>query len=56
MSTTFMNLENSENSDAHKLRQNLTDKIDLRRGYNRVTLSKLNIYYTWKKNKKFLQK
>lgn len=31
MSTIFMNEENSKTSDAHKLRHNLTDKIDLQK-------------------------
>ena len=41
MSTIFMNLRNSKASDAHKLRLNLTDKIDLQRGCNSATLSNI---------------
>ena len=32
MSMIFMKSESSNTSDAHKLRLNLTDKIDLQRG------------------------
>ena len=41
MSTIFMNLRNSKASDAHKLRLNLIDKIDLQRGCNSATLSNI---------------
>ena len=55
----FMNSENSKTSDAHRLRLNLADKIDIRRSDKHVALSDISIYYTWKnikmsyKNNKF---
>ena len=48
MNTIFMNSENSETSDPHRLLLNLTDKIDLRRKDKYIALSYLSIYYTWK--------
>ena len=48
MDTIFMNSENSETSEYHVLVLKLTDKIDLRRVLNTVSLSNLSIYYTWK--------
>ena len=39
-----MNSENSKTCDAHRLRLNLTDKIDLRRDENCTALSDLSIY------------
>ena len=42
-----MSSGNSKTSDAHKLMLNLTDKIDLRKGNNRVALWDLSIYNTW---------
>ena len=52
MNTIFMNSENSKTSDSHILLLNLTDKIDLRRKDKYITLSNLNICYTWKIMKK----
>lgn len=46
MNTKFMNSENSKASDTHKLRLNLTDKVDLQRNDNQVALSNLTIHYT----------
>ena len=43
-----MNSENSRTSEYYILVLKLTDKLDLRRGQKSVTLSNLNIYYTWK--------
>ena len=43
-----MNSENSKTSKPHVLILNITDKIDLKRGEKRITLSNLSIYYTWK--------
>ena len=43
-----MNSENSKASDAHRLGNNLSGKMDLRKGYNYVALSELGISYTWK--------
>ena len=52
MNTIFMNSENSETSDPHRLLFNLTDNIDLRRKDKYIALSNLSIYYTWKNIKK----
>ena len=48
MDTIFMNSRNSKTSKPHVLILNFTDKLDLRRGENRIALSNLSIYYTWK--------
>ena len=54
-----MNSENSETSEKHILKLNLTDKLDLRVDKKVIALSNLNIYYTWNniknsyKNNKF---
>ena len=42
MSTIFMNLENSNPADAHRL----SLKMDMQRADKRVALSYLTIYYT----------
>ena len=47
-----MNSENSKTSDSYRLLLNLSDKINLKRNYSYVALSKLTIYYTWKNIKK----
>ena len=41
-------LINSQTSKPHDLILKFTDKLDLRRGDNRIDLSNLSIYYTWK--------
>ena len=43
-----MNLKNSQTSKPHVLILKFTDKLDLRRGENRIALSNLSIYCTWK--------
>ena len=43
-----MNSRNSQTSKPHVLILKFTDKLDLRRGENRIALSNLSIYYTWK--------
>ena len=48
MDTIFMNSENSKTSDIPRLLLNVTDKINLKRRDQYVTLSNLSIYYTWK--------
>ena len=53
MSKIFMNSENSKTSHVHRLMLDLKNKLDLQRGDNRVTLSNLSIYYTWKNIKKW---
>ena len=47
-STMFMNSKNSKNSDAYRLRLNLTDKTDVPRCYICLAFSNLSIYYTCK--------
>ena len=46
--TIFMNSKNSQMSKPHVLILKFTDKIDLRRGENKIALSNLSIHYTWK--------
>ena len=48
MDTIFMNSKNSQTSKPHVLILKFTDKLDLRRSENRIALSNLSIYYTWK--------
>ena len=48
MDTIFMNSKNSQTSRPHVLILKFTDKLDLRRGENRIALSNLCICYTWK--------
>ena len=48
MDTIFMNSKNSQTSKPHVLILKFTDKLDLRRGENRIALLNLSIYYTWK--------
>ena len=46
MSTIFMNSKNSETSDLHRLIQNLSDKMNLKRGNKYVALSNFSICCT----------
>ena len=48
MDTIFMNTKNRQTSKPHVLILKFTDKLDLRRGQNRIALPNLNIYYTCK--------
>ena len=48
MDTLFMNSKNNQTSKPHVLILKCTDKLNLRRGENRISLSILSIYYTWK--------
>ena len=43
-----MNSENRQTSEPHILKLKLTHKLDLRMGEKVISLSNLNIYYTWK--------
>ena len=43
-----MNSKHSKTSRPHDLILRFTNKLDLRRGENRIALSNLNIYYTCK--------
>ena len=51
MDTIFMNSKNSQTSKPHVLILEFADKLDLRRGENRIDLSNLSIYYSWKNTK-----
>ena len=51
MDTIFMNSKNSKTSKPHGLILNFTDKIDSRKGENRIAASNFSIYYTWKNTK-----
>ena len=44
MDNIFMNSKNSKTSKPHVLILKLTDKLDLRRGENRIALKNLSIY------------
>ena len=46
--TIFTNSKNSQTFKPHVLILTFTNKLDLRRGENRIALSNLSIYYTWK--------
>ena len=48
MDTIFMNSKNSQTSKPHVLILKFTYKLDLGRSENRIALSNLSIYYTWK--------
>ena len=52
MDIISMNSKNSKTSDPHRLLDNLTDKIDVKRKDKYIALSHLSIYYTWKNVKK----
>ena len=52
MDTTFMNSKNSKTSKPHIFLLRFTDKLDLRRGENRIALSNLIIYCTWENIKR----
>ena len=48
MDTIFRNSKSSKTSKPHVLILEFTDKLDLRRGENRIALSNLSIYYSQK--------
>ena len=48
METIFMNSKNSQTAEPHVLMLKFTDKLDSRKGENRIALSNLSIYYRWK--------
>ena len=43
-----MNGENSKKSEPHRLKLNLTDKLNLKNPSKNMALANLSIYYTWK--------
>ena len=47
MVTIFMNSDNSKTSDPHRLLNNLSNKIDLKRSDIYVALSNFSVYFTW---------
>ena len=47
-----MNSKNSKTSKPHALILKFTDKLNFRRDENRIALSNLSIYYTWKNIKR----
>ena len=52
MDTIFVNSENSETSDPHRVLLSLTDEMKLKKNYKYVALSNLSIYDIWKNIKK----
>ena len=48
METIFINSENSETSESHKFRLDLTDRLNLENPKKIMALANLRIYYTWK--------
>ena len=55
MDTIFMNSKNSQTSKPHVLILKFTDKLDLRRGENRIALSNISTFCTGKKDKRLKQ-
>ena len=43
-----MNTENSKTSEPHRLKLDLTDKLNLKDPKKNMALANLSIYYTWK--------
>ena len=52
MGTIFANYKNCKTSDPHRLILSFSEKINLKRSNEYVSLSNLSIYYTWKDMKK----
>ena len=48
METIFMNSKNSKTRKSHRLRLDLTDKLDLKDPKKNMALANLSICYTWK--------
>ena len=48
METIFVNTENSKTSQLHRLKLDLTDKLNLKNPNKNMALANLSIYYTWK--------
>ena len=48
MDTIFLSSKNNKTSKPHTLILKFTDKLDFRRGENRIALLNLSIYYRWK--------
>ena len=56
MDTISMNSGNCKLSASHRLKLNLSDKLDLKRSKKYGALSNLSIFFTWKNIKKVVQK
>ena len=48
METIFMSTKNSKTSEPHKIKLDLTDKLNLKDPKKSMALANLSIYYTWK--------
>ena len=48
METIFMNIENSNTSEPHRFKLDLTDKRNLKIPNKNMALANLSFYYTWK--------
>ena len=48
METIFMNTENSKTSKPHRLKLDLTDKLNLKNPSKNMVLANLSFSYTWK--------
>ena len=48
METIFMNTENSNTSEPHRFKLDLTDKLNLKNPNKNIALANLSIYYAWK--------
>ena len=48
METILMNNENSKPNEPHRVKLDLTDKINLKHPNKNMALANWNIYYTWK--------
>ena len=48
MEAIFMNTENSKTSEPHRIKLDLTDKLNLKNPNKNMVLANLSIYYTWK--------
>ena len=51
METIFTNSENSNTSEPHRFKLDLTDKHNLKDPKENMALANLSIYYTWKDTK-----
>ena len=48
MEIIFMNSENSKTNEPHRLRLDLTDKLNFKNPKKNMALANLSIYYTWR--------
>ena len=52
MNPIFINCKNSKTLDLHRLLLTLTNKLNLKRSDKYISLSNLNVYYTYENIKK----